>query len=162
LLEELIKGIINASSFVAHCHPNCRLIVLASLRYFFHPLYTTFFTLYTLPFSLSIHYLFHSFDKLLGFFSLQTANYSLPSCHRTLSSWGIAAVHNLWDSAFYFGRVIELGELRELRELRELGELDELDGDVLELVGALYPKEQEAPLGLSRPLMAQEAVLLDL
>jgi hypothetical protein len=83
----------------------------------------------------------------------------LPSCHRTLSSWGIEAVHNLWDSAFYFGRVIELGELRELREL---GELDELDGDVLELVGALYPKEQEAPLGLSRPLMAQEAVLLDL
>jgi hypothetical protein len=65
----------------------------------------------------------------------------------------MAAVHNLWDSAFYFGRVIELGEL---------GELGELDGDVLELVGALYPKEQEAPLGLSRPLMAQEAVLLDL
>ena len=59
----------------------------------------------------------------------------------------MAAVHNLWDSAFYFGRVIELGEL---------------DGEVLELVGALYPKEQEAPLGLSRPLMAQEAVLLDL
>jgi len=68
----------------------------------------------------------------------------------------MAAVHKRWDSAFYFGRVIEL------RELRELGELDELDGDVLELVGALYPKEQEAPLGLSRPLMAQEAVLLDL
>ena len=62
----------------------------------------------------------------------------------------MAAVHNLWDSAFYFGRVIELGELGEL------------DGEVLELVGALYPKEQEAPLGLSRPLMAQEAVLLDL
>jgi hypothetical protein len=37
----------------------------------------------------------------------------------------MAAVHNLWDSAFYFGRVIELGELGEL------------DGDVLELVGAL-------------------------
>ena len=117
-----------------------------------HP-YTTFFTLYTLLFSLSIHYLFHSFDKLLGFFYLQTANYCLPSGHRTLRSWGIEAVHKRWDSAFYFGRVIELGEL---------GELGELDGDVLELVGALYPKEQEAPLGLSRPLMAHQAVLLDL
>jgi hypothetical protein len=112
--------------------------------------YTTFFTLYTLLFSLSIHYLFHSFDKLLGFFYLQTANYSLPSCYRTLSSWGIAAVHNRWESAFYFERVIELGELGEL------------DGEVLELVCALYPKEQEAPLGLSRPLMAHQAVLLDL
>jgi len=68
----------------------------------------------------------------------------------------MAAVHNLWDSAFYFGRVIELGELGELVELGEL------DGEVLELVGALYPKEQEAPLGLSRPLMAHQAVLLDL
>ncbi len=77
----------------------------------------------------------------------------MPSCYRTLSSWGIAAVHNRWGSAFFFERVIELGEL---------GELGELDGEVLELVGALYPKEQEAPLGLSRPLMAQEAVLLDL
>jgi hypothetical protein len=65
----------------------------------------------------------------------------------------MAAVHNLWDSAFYFGRVIELGEL---------GELGERDGNVLGLVCALYPKEQEAPLGLSRPLMAHQAVVLDL
>ena len=46
--------------------------------------------------------------------------------------------------------------------VRELGELVELDGNVLGLVCALYPKEQEAPLKLSRPLMAEEAVLLDL
>ena len=72
------------------------------------------------------------------------------SCYRTLSSWGIAAVHNRWGSAFYSERVIELGELGEL------------DGNVLGLVCALYPKEQEAPLGLSRPLMAQGAFLLDL
>jgi hypothetical protein len=62
----------------------------------------------------------------------------------------MAAVHNRWGSAFFFERVIELGELGEL------------DGDVLELICALYPKEQEAPLGLSIPLMAHQAVLLDL
>ena len=75
------------------------------------------------------------------------------SCYRTLSSWGIAAVHNRWGSAFYSERVLQLGEL---------GELVELDGNVLGLVCALYPKEQEAPLKLSRPLMAEKAVLLDL
>jgi len=74
----------------------------------------------------------------------------LPSCYRTLSSRGIAAVYNRWGSEFYSERVLKLGELGEL------------DGNVLGLVCALYPKEQEAPLKLSRPLMAEEAVLLDL
>jgi hypothetical protein len=73
-----------------------------------------------------------------------------PVATEHLALGGIDAVHNLWGSAFYFERVIELGELGEL------------DGNVLELVCALYPKEQEAPLGLSGPLIAQEAVLLDL